>query len=184
MLLPALLIVASSNSSEPMTKGKKVEIENKRLSDKGLEFITGFESIENEVYNDGRGFLTGGIGHKLRPEEKQQYSLGSPVSDEQVQLWLKDDVAEAERCVNNWVTVELSQSAFDMLVSLVFNIGCGNFKRSTLLKKLNRGDYVGASNEFKRWKFSNGRVMTGLIKRRAAEAQIFREAGLDDEIVT
>ena len=67
----------------------------------------------------------------------------------------------------------LSQSQFDALVSLVFNIGGGAFRKSTLLQKLNAGDYAGASNEFMRWIKAKGRVLGGLVTRRAAERALF-----------
>ena len=63
---------------------------------------------------------------------------------------------------------------FDALVSFAYNVGIGNLKSSTLLRKLNAGDYDGAALEFHRWKRSNGRVLPGLVRRRAAEALLFQ----------
>ena len=98
---------------------------------------------------------------------------GMTITRDQAVLRLYHDVDDAEATVNNRVTVPLSQSQFDALVSLVFNIGGGAFRKSTLLQKLNAGDYAGASNEFMRWIKAKGRVLGGLVTRRAAERALF-----------
>jgi len=82
-------------------------------------------------------------------------------------------VLEAEDAVNRLVKVELTQNQFDMLVSFVFNVGEGQFKRSTLLRLLNQGDYEGAANELPKWKFDNGKMIQGLLNRRLEEQKIF-----------
>jgi lysozyme len=71
------------------------------------------------------------------------------------------------------VHVTLTQGEFDAVVDLVFNIGSGNFSGSTMLRKLNRNDLVGAANEFERWDQSGGQVVAGLLRRRKAEESIF-----------
>jgi lysozyme len=76
--------------------------------------------------------------------------------------------------VNRLVKVELTQDQFDALVSLVFNIGGGNFERSTLLKKINARNFDGAADEFPRWNRAAGKVMAGLTKRRHAEQSLFQ----------
>ena len=77
-------------------------------------------------------------------------------------------------CVNKYVTYDnLTQHQFDALVDFTFNVGCGNFRGSTLLKKLNRGDVTGAADEFPKWKYAGGKVLLGLIRRRAIEREIF-----------
>lgn len=70
--------------------------------------------------------------------------------------------------------VPVKHHQFDALVSFAYNVGIGNLKSSTLLRKLNAGDYDGAALEFHRWKRSNGRVLPGLVRRRAAEALLFQ----------
>ena len=146
------------------------------LSDNGLEFLKQKEGVRNRVYDDGAGFLTVGVGHKLVGQELDNYKLGSFVPDCQVDAWLRKDVEVAERCVNNWVVVPLSQTGFDMLVSFVYNVGCEAFKKSTLLRQLNRGRIRETSEEFKKWVFSNKKRMAGLVARRAEEAKKFYEA--------
>lgn len=150
-----------------------------KISDEGLKFLREKEGVRNNVYDDGAGFLTVGVGHKLVGQELTNYKLGSFVPDCQVDAWLREDVEDAERCVNNWVVVPLTQTGFDMLVSLTFNIGCNAFKKSTLLRQLNRGLIRETSEEFKRWVFSNKKRMAGLVTRRAEESKKFLEAEIN-----
>ena len=146
------------------------------LSEEGLMFLKQKEGTIYYIYDDGAGFLTGGVGHKLSPEEKERWMKGNFVPQCQVDIWLRKDVEFAVECVNNWVVVSLTQTGFDMLVSFVYNVGCEAFKKSTLLRRLNRGEIVEASEEFKRWVFSNKKRMAGLVTRRAEEAKKFLEA--------
>ena len=67
----------------------------------------------------------------------------------------------------------MTQNQFDALVSLVFNIGGANFASSTLVKKFNAGDIQGAADQFPRWKNASGKEMKGLVRRRAAERELF-----------
>ena len=71
------------------------------------------------------------------------------------------------------VKVPLNQNQFDALVSICYNIGMGNFSKSTLLKKINQGDFKGASLEFEKWNKSGGIVLAGLVKRRLKEKALF-----------
>jgi len=151
-------------------------VEDKRLSDEGIKFLKKHEGVIYKVYDDGVGYLTAGVGHKLTESELENYDLGCPIEEYQVDLWLRQDSAKAVRCVNNWVTTDLTQTGFDMLVSFVFNVGCDAFKRSTLLKKLNRGDVMGAAAEFNRWVFAQSKKLPGLVARREEEKKLFLEA--------
>lgn len=98
--------------------------------------------------------------------------------------WTQDEADEAflrdiiwvEECVNKAVTAQLLQNEFDALCSLCFNIGCGAFGKSTLVKLLNNGDFDSAAKEFKRWDKQKGQVLAGLTKRRETEAALFEKA--------
>lgn len=79
-----------------------------------------------------------------------------------------------EKAVTRNVTVQLNQDQFDALVSFTFNLGEGNLKQSTLLKKVNAGDFAGAAKEFPRWNKADGKVLAGLVRRRASEALLFQ----------
>jgi lysozyme len=88
-----------------------------------------------------------------------------------------DDLRESEQAVDYLVKVPLTDNQRGALVSFVFNVGAGNFRASTLLKKLNIRDYDGAADEFPRWNKARGKVLIGLKRRRADEAKLFRRMG-------
>lgn len=123
---------------------------------------------------------TVGFGHTGDVKE------GDVITEHQAEAILDVDVDRAERIVLNAVKVPLTQGQFDALVSFVFNVGPGkkgvkdgfvelkSGKPSSMLRKLNEGDYAGAAAEFMSWKFAAGRVMPGLVKRRAEEAALFK----------
>lgn len=151
-----------------------------QLSEDGLKFLKDKEGVRNNVYDDGAGYLTVGVGHKLTNQELEHYQLGAFVPDCQVDAWLRKDIEVAEQCVNNWVVIPVTQTGFDMLVSFVYNVGCEAFKKSTLLRQLNRGRIKETSEEFKRWVYSNKKRMAGLVTRRAEEAKKFLDAEITD----
>ena len=95
------------------------------------------------------------------------------ITDDDVDRLLRDDVAEAEACVENHCDVALSQNQFDALVSFVFNLGCEAFRNSTLLRLLNHGRYAEAAQQFNRWTRAGDQVLPGLIVRRKDEAEMF-----------
>lgn len=79
------------------------------------------------------------------------------------------DVQQFEGALKQCVRVPLHQHEYDALVSFAYNIGPGAFCGSTLVRKLNAGDYAGACDEMPRWVFAGGRKVQGLVNRRAAE---------------
>ncbi len=86
---------------------------------------------------------------------------------------LKRELAKHEAAVNRLVTVEINQNQFDALTSFSYNCGVGALQKSTLLKRLNKGDYDGAAQAFASWNKGGGRVLKGLVARRAREAALF-----------
>ena len=81
-----------------------------------------------------------------------------------------------ERTVDRLIKVDLNQGQYDALVSFAYNLGGGALASSSLRRILNRGNYPGAERQFKRWVFAGGRKLRGLVKRRAAEAELFASA--------
>lgn len=152
------------------------EVVERDVSERGIRMIQRHELRMNKIYVCPGGVLTGGYGHALSREEKKKYKLNDKIHDELVDHWFMQDIDKAERVVNNWVTVEMSQGQFDALVSFVFNVGADAFKRSTLLKKLNKGQPSLAAKEFSRWIHAKGKILPGLVKRRTEEEKIFSEA--------
>lgn len=141
----------------------------KGISEKGVEFIAGFEGFRANAYWDQWGNVwTIAFGH-TGPDVHQ----GMRVSRQKGLKILRDDCATAAQAVKDLVDVELTQKQFDALVSFCFNLGGGALAESTLLKLLNRGDYKGAQKQFKRWDHAGGVELPGLLRRREAEARIF-----------
>jgi lysozyme len=101
--------------------------------------------------------------------------MGQEISIPEAQELLEQDVAWVKRVIDGAVEVPLGPNQVSALYSFVFNLGGSNFRSSTLLRKLNAGDYVGAANEFKRWNKQKGTVLRGLVHRRAHEAVVFRK---------
>ncbi|MBE9491050.1 MAG: lysozyme [Bacteroidetes bacterium] len=137
------------------------------ISKQGTDLIKEFEGFRDKAYKCPAGVWTIGYGHTLGVQE------GDVITKAEGQELLLCDLRTAISAVNSLVTVQLSQSQFDALVSFVFNIGIGAFVRSTLLKVLNNCQYEQVPHELKRWNKSNGKVLAGLVRRREAEAQLF-----------
>lgn len=140
---------------------------NMTTSDNGLEFIKQQEGVKLVAYKDSVGVPTIGVGHI------KGVVMGHTITMQQAMEFLKSDVKTAELAVNNFVKVKLTQNQFDALVSFTFNLGAGSLSQSTLLKKLNSGDYQGAADQFKVWNHAGGKVVNGLTARRLAEAKMF-----------
>lgn len=140
----------------------------KRLNAEGLQLIKDFEGLSLTVYDDAAGLPTIGYGHLIQSGENFE-----TITEAQAEQLLRDDVARFERAVNRSVNVPISQNMFNALVSFSYNVGVGAFERSTLLKFLNRGDYIAASRELDRWTKAGGQHIEGLAIRRQREREVF-----------
>ena len=137
-------------------------------SEKGLELTKSFEGLRLVSYQDCAGIWTVGYGHT-----GAEVCEGLEVSEAEAERFLRADVAGAVRCVNEKVSGSISQNQFDALVDFCFNAGRGNFLQSTLLRKVNLGDFAGAVVQFGLWVHARGEVVPGLVRRRKAEAALF-----------
>ncbi|OOF84455.1 muraminidase [Rodentibacter ratti] len=144
------------------------------MSENGIHHIIRDEGERLTAYQDVVGIWTIGVGHTGQVDGKP-VAKGMTISKEKSREILKADLARFENAINTSVNVSLTQNQFDALVSLAFNIGEGAFRRSTLLRKLNAGDYSGASQQFLVWKNAGGRVSQGLLNRRKREKALFDE---------
>lgn len=153
------------------------------LSQRGLELIKEFEGYHDEL-PDGRciayicpaGKITIGWGCT------RGIKLGMIWTKDQAEAALRKELAGHEAAVARLVMVDINSNQRDALISFAYNLGDENLRRSTLLKKLNKGDYVGAQAEFMRWIKHNdpnnpGKKVDsrGLAIRRAKEAALFAE---------
>ena len=152
------------------------------MSEQGKELLAQWEGIETEVYLDVAGLKTIGVGHLLTKDELSsgkitiggtavQYADG--ITDGQVYDLLGQDLAGFEQTVNDKVTVSLKQVQFDALVSFSFNVGASAFSSSTLLKKLNQGNYDEMPTQLRRWVYSGGNKVQGLVNRRENEVKLW-----------
>lgn len=140
-----------------------------RISNEGLAFLRQWEGFRPTPYQCAAGQWTVGYGHVLRDGENYD-----TVSLSEAEALLRKDVAEVEAALSEALKgIELSQWQWDALVSFTFNIGIGNFKKSTLLKKLKQGDFKAAADEFLRWTKAKGKTVRGLVRRRKAERKLF-----------
>ncbi len=136
----------------------------------GFNLIKEFEGLRLQAYKCPADRWTIGYGHTA------DVSANDVITEEEALSFLRQDVAESERAVNQYVHVPLTQNQFDALISFVFNLGVGNFRNSTLLKKINAGDNDGAAQEFGRWIHAGGKVLPGLVRRRGAERALFLQS--------
>lgn len=140
-----------------------------KTSPKGLDLIKQHEGLSLTKYICPAGKPTIGYGHVILPTD----DIKNIITKEQADTLLAEDVRRFEDTVNDAVKVDLHQNGFDALVSLVFNIGCSAFRKSTLLRLINADDFEGASKQFERWVFSGGRKLEGLVNRRRAEKELW-----------
>ena len=138
-----------------------------KTSAEGIALIKKFEGLELDSYQCSANVWTLGYGHT------QGVAEGDSCSEEEAEIILVNDLKEFETYVNALVDVDLDQNQFDALVAWTFNLGPTNLRTSTLLKKLNAGDYNDVPSEIIRWNRAGGQVLDGLIRRREAEALLF-----------
>lgn len=134
----------------------------------GQAKIKSNEGLALYSYADGPGRSIG-YGHQIQPGE----TLPEPISQGTADALFSSDLARVEAAINGAVQVPLTQGEFDALADFVFNVGTGAFQGSTLLVKLNGGDYAGARDELGRWIHASGAVNSALVARRADEASMF-----------
>lgn len=126
-------------------------------------FIMNHEGIRQTAYLDAVDVPTICAGHT------KKVKLGQTATLDQCQQFIKEDTGEAGKAIARCTTALITQDQYDMLVDFAFNVGGEAYCNSTLVRKLNSGNCVGAANEFSRWNKAGGRVLKGLTKRRADE---------------
>jgi len=142
-----------------------------KTGSQGVALIKKFEGCELEAYQCSANVWTIGYGHTRGVEE------GDVISAEKAEYILLEDLVEFEQYVDNLVTVSLNQDQFDALVAWTFNLGPTNLKESTMLLRLNDGQYDDVPAQMARWNRSGGEILEGLKRRRKAEGLLFQ--GLD-----
>jgi lysozyme len=138
-----------------------------RITQEGIDLIKRWEGLKLKAYLCPANVWTIGYGHTTN------VTPGMEITEEQAEELLRKDLEVFEAVILNNVVVELTEHQFAALVSWAYNVGAGAVRRSTLLKKLNAGDYDSVPAQLARWNRVNGRVVQGLTNRRAAEAGLW-----------
>jgi len=141
-----------------------------KTSPKGIALIKSAEGLRLKAYPDPG---TGGEPWTIGYGSTSGVTRNMVITESQAEQMLAEDLVRFERIVERQVQVPLNQGQFDALVSFTYNVGEGNFTESTLLRKLNAGDTAGAAEQFSRWVHADGKVLPGLVTRRAAERALF-----------
>lgn len=144
----------------------------RNITENGLSLIKNYEKLAINTYICPAGYPTIGYGHVVKPAEATSFANG--INEHQANALLAADVGVAECAVLRLISVPLTDGQFDALVSFTFNLGAGALQRSTLRRKVNRGDHDEVPAEFMKWGWAGGRKLKGLIRRRAAEVVLFQ----------
>lgn len=142
------------------------------ISNNGIALIKNFEGCELKAYQDLVGVWTIGYGW-TQPVDGRKVAAGMTIDQSTANRLLKCGVVQFEQGVSQRVTISINQNQFDALVSFAYNLGLRSLSTSTLLRKLNAGDYLGAADEFLRWDHAGGKALAGLTRRRTAERSLF-----------
>lgn len=132
-----------------------------------VDLVKASEGCKLTAYKDAVGVLTIGYG------STKGVHRGMTITQQEADDRLYADMDDAWQEAYALVDVPLTQGMVDGLTSFTFNLGAGNLKKSTLLKKLNAGDADGAADEFAKWSHAGSQVLQGLVKRREAERELF-----------
>ena len=142
-----------------------------KINKEGLSIIKQCEGCRLKAYLCPSLIPTIGYGHTTGVK------LGDIITQADADRYLLQDLKRFEQAVSALVKVPINENQFSALVSFAFNVGVGNLKSSTLLKKLNLRDYKSCSNEFDRWVYgSNKKPLEGLKKRRKLERELFNKS--------
>ena len=144
----------------------------REVSEAGVRLVQEFEGCRLDAYRCPAGIPTIGYG-ATGPDIR----MGMVWTQEQADARLVEDLARFAAGVERLVQVDLTDNQFAALVSFAYNVGLGALAGSTLLRKLNAGDYLGAADQLPRWARAGGRIMPGLSRRRLAERALFLDEG-------
>ncbi|WP_254493835.1 lysozyme [Bartonella sp. B1099] len=144
----------------------------RKISQEGLALIKQWEGLRLNAYKDAIGVWTIGYGH-TNSAGKPFVRKGMTITEKQAEELLCKDLRQFENAVERTVTVSLTDEQFAALVSFCYNVGTTAFCNSTLLKKLNQGEYEAVPAELQKWTKAGGKRLQGLVHRRVAEAGLW-----------
>jgi lysozyme len=144
-----------------------------RVNDKALEIIKAFEGFSSVPYLDPIGIATIGFGSIWDINGDRITMRHVPINNDEATELLRKEVHHVEAAIKKLISAELTENMFSAIGSLTYNIGTGNLQRSTLRIKINRGKYLDAADEFPKWRRAGGKILKGLVRRRAVERTLF-----------
>lgn len=145
-----------------------------KASNNAVKLIAQFEGFESKPYICSGGVVTIGYGTTIYPSGVKVNMNDSAITKQQAEEYLLNDINNFSNSVDLLVRSNINQNQFDSLVSFAYNLGLGNLKSSTLLKKVNANpNDKTIANEFLRWNKAGGKVLEGLTRRRKAEAELY-----------
>jgi len=144
-----------------------------RINEAGLDLIKHYEGWRASVYLCSSNRNTIGWGSTWDRDGNAVTPNHPDITAKQGEYLLLREVRHSERAIGKLVKSELTENMFSALCSFVYNVGSGNFQRSTLRMKLNRGEYGEAAKEFGKWKKASGKTIRGLVIRRKSERELF-----------
>ena len=153
---------------------------NLKLDDTGYALIERLEGSRRAAYKDSASIPTIGIGfirYTLGDKAGQKVQMGDVMTDGEIRAELASQIQTYEKAVRDAVRVELTQSQCNACVSLCYNIGAKAFAGSSVVRELNQRKYQAACKAFELWNKAGGRVVQGLVNRRAAEQKEFFRNG-------
>ena len=144
-----------------------------RCNDEGIAIIKKYEGCSLRCYLDPIGIPTIGYGSIWGLDHNRLVSSHRNITENEAEHLLKRELLTTENAVARLVKSPLTQNQFSAVCCLVYNVGSGKFRSSTIRMKLNRKDFTGASNEFWKWRRAGGKILRGLVRRRAEEKELF-----------
>jgi lysozyme len=143
-----------------------------QTNEDGLSLIKNYEGLRLKAYKDVVGVWTIGYGHTSMAGDPQ-VTAGLTITKEQAEAMLRRDLQKYEKAVDDAITADLTANQFAACVSLCYNIGAAGFAKSSVVRFINQGRFADAADAFALWNRAGGKILPGLVKRRAAEAALF-----------
>ena len=142
-------------------------------NERGLAIIKKYEGLRLDVYRDPVGISTIGYGSIWGIDGDRVRMDHRTITEAEAGLLLQRDVGKAERYLGHLIDVPITVNQFSATVSLIYNIGSGNFQNSQVRMRINRKDYAGAAAIWWQWRRAGGRILRGLVERRELERRLF-----------
>lgn len=141
-----------------------------------VNLVAFYEGFFSCPYNDPVGYSTIGYGHliALRGVTEEDRRRWGCLTRAQGKALLRKDLAVTAAEVRRLVTVPLNRRQFSAIVSFTYNCGVGALQGSTLLRRLNQGEYAAVPAELAKWVYGGGQILPGLVTRRRREGRLFR----------